>query len=149
VKIDVSDVPIPKPAPRDGKAAEDATADEYRRLVAREAEALKMPAKVAEAFVEVESGYDAARKGDDGRIGLTQINLRIARQYGFKGSEKDLADPETNVRWGLKYLAGAYRKAGGDVCRTTAKFVSGHTVDKPTAAHKAYCAKVKQAMASL
>ena len=60
-----------------------------------------------------------------------------------------LADPATNLKWGLKYLAGAHRKAGGDLCRTTMKFQAGHAVDKQTAVHTAYCGKVKSVMASL
>ncbi|MEJ1161551.1 transglycosylase SLT domain-containing protein [Prosthecomicrobium sp. N25] len=153
--LDVAALPVPKPAPREDKQVAVAgdvfakSVDEYRQMVAREAEAQKIPPKLAAAIVEVESGYDPKRKGDDGKVGLTQINVRIARQFGYKGSEKDLADPETNLRWGLKYLAGAHRKAGGDVCRTAMKFQSGHPAEKPTAANRAYCDKVKQAMASL
>ncbi|MCW1840245.1 transglycosylase SLT domain-containing protein [Prosthecomicrobium hirschii] len=138
--------PTPKPTraatgePDDGRV---------RSLIEREAEALKVPPKLALAVFVTESGLDAGKRGPDGRIGVTQVSYRIAKALGYQGSEKALSDPETNIRWGMKYLAGAYKRADGDICRTTMKFQGGHYVEKQTQLHLAYCGRVKQAMASL
>lgn len=137
---------MPKPSPRAVGAG--GKTDTFRALIEKEAEAQKVPPKLAVAVFELESDLDPAKKGPDGRIGLTQVNFRIAKALGYKGTEKGLADPETNVKWGMKYLAGAYRRAGGDTCRTTMKFQGGHYVEKELALHRTYCDKVKQQMAS-
>ncbi|MBT9290142.1 transglycosylase SLT domain-containing protein [Prosthecodimorpha staleyi] len=138
------------PTPKPSRAATGEPDDgRVRSLIQREAEALKVPPKLALAVFETESGLDAGKRGPDGRVGVTQVSYRIATALGYKGSAKALAEPETNIRWGMKYLAGAYRRADGDICRTTMKFQGGHYVEKQTQLHLAYCGRVKQAMASL
>ncbi|KUF12684.1 transglycosylase SLT domain-containing protein [Pseudoponticoccus marisrubri] len=46
--------------------------------------------------------------------GLFQILPQTARTMGFRGAPNDLLDAETNLKYALKYLKGAYLVAGGD-----------------------------------
>lgn len=154
-RIEPIAAPIPKPAPRDARPASVSgsipakSAATYRAMIEREAKALDVPAKLALAVVQVESGFDAGKKGEDGKVGLFQITPRIARALGYKGSDRDLADPDVNVRWGVKYLAGARKRAGGDLCRTAMKYLGGHYTETQTAVHTAYCGRVREAMARI
>jgi soluble lytic murein transglycosylase-like protein len=111
-------------------------------LIARYASEHGVPYELADAVVRIESRYNAgARNGPN--MGLTQINFRTAQSLGFKGDVAGLLDAETNLRYGLKYLATAYRLAGGDTCGTILRYQFGHRTQTMTAASRAYCAKVK------
>ncbi len=46
--------------------------------------------------------------------GLLQILPQTARTMGFRGANADLLDADTNLKYGLKYLRGAYIVADGD-----------------------------------
>jgi soluble lytic murein transglycosylase-like protein len=76
-------------------------------LVRREAAANQLSPEFAEALVAVLSGFDPAAQGPFNKIGLMQIPMATARMLGFKGSEADLRDPETNVRLGMAHLRRA------------------------------------------
>lgn len=111
-------------------------------LIARYASENGLPYELADAVVRLESRYNAgARNGPN--MGLTQINVRTAQSLGYKGNAAGLLDAETNLRYGLKYLASAYKLAGGDTCGTILRYQFGHRTQTMTAASRAYCAKVK------
>ena len=80
-------------------------------------------------------------------MGLTQINVRTAQSLGYAGAAAGLLDAETNLRYGLKYLAQAYKLAGGDTCGTILRYQFGHRTQTMTSASRAYCAKVKTILA--
>ena len=61
-----------------------------------------------------ESKYQPDLVGRGGTIGLMQIKLATARGLGYTGDAEGLRDPDTNLTYGVKYLAGAYRAANGD-----------------------------------
>ncbi|ODN68979.1 hypothetical protein A6302_03703 [Methylobrevis pamukkalensis] len=44
-----------------------------------------------------------------------------------------LYEPETNLHWGMTYLAGAYRLAGGDTCGAVLRYNAGHYAKRMTA----------------
>ena len=46
--------------------------------------------------------------------GLLQILPATARSMGFQGSPKDLLDADTNLKYAVKYLRGAWLLADGD-----------------------------------
>lgn len=119
-------------------------ADSIRALIARHAAANGVPAPLADAVVKHESRYNPkARNG--GNIGLTQISLPTARSLGYDGSAAGLVDANTNLTYGVRYLAQAWRLAGGDTCRTILKYQAGHRAETMTAAARTYCASVAQA----
>ena len=73
-----------------------------------------------------ESRYRANAMGRGGASGLMQIKLSTARAMGYTGSAAGLLDPETNLTYGVKYLAGAYRTAGGNHGRAVGYYASGY-----------------------
>ncbi len=121
--------------------------DTIRALIARHAREQGVPVSLADAVIRVESRYNpGARNGS--YIGLSQISHRTARGIGYGGSVAGLFDPETNLRFGLKYLAQAYRLAGGDTCGTVMRYQSGHGANRMSAANRVYCGKVRTIVAS-
>ncbi|TMK07477.1 MAG: lytic transglycosylase domain-containing protein, partial [Alphaproteobacteria bacterium] len=73
-----------------------------------------------------ESRYHPALVGRGGTIGLMQIKLATARGLGYTGDAAGLRDPNTNLTYALKYLAGAYRAANGDHKRAMAYYAGGY-----------------------
>ncbi len=73
-----------------------------------------------------ESRYQPNLVGRCGCIGLMQIKLATARSLGYTGDAQGLRDPNTNLTYGVKYLAGAYRAANGDHNRTMHYYASGY-----------------------
>jgi soluble lytic murein transglycosylase-like protein len=111
-------------------------------LITRYASDNGLPYELADAIVRLESRYNAgARNGPN--MGLTQINFRTAQSLGYQGPAAGLLDAETNLRYGLKYLAKAYKLAGGDICGTILRYQFGHRTQTMTGASRAYCARVK------
>ena len=77
-----------------------------------------------------ESRYRANAMGRGGASGLMQIKLATARAMGYSGSAAGLLDPETNLTYGVKYLAGAYRTAGGNHGRAVATMRAATTMQR-------------------
>ena len=119
-----------------------------RSLVARHAARNGVPAALADAVVTVESRYNPrARNGAN--IGLMQISLPTARSLGYAGPAAGLTDADTNLTYGVRYLAQAYRLADGDTCRTILKFQGGHRAATMTTAARSYCTQVQAHAARL
>jgi hypothetical protein len=55
-----------------------------------------------------------------------QLKVATARGVGFGGDAEALRDPETNLAWGIKYLAGAWRAARGDHELAMRYYASGY-----------------------
>jgi soluble lytic murein transglycosylase-like protein len=72
-----------------------------------------------------------------------QIRHQTARGLGYTGGAGGLLDADTNARFAMKYLAQAYRLAGGDTCKTVMKYQSGHMTERMSGANRTYCAKVR------
>jgi soluble lytic murein transglycosylase-like protein len=122
--------------------------DDLTALVDREATELGIPIALARAVVRVESQWNPKETGSVGEVGLMQIKHSTAQLLGFAGSRAELYDPKTNVRWGMKYLAGAYKLANGDVCQTALKYQGGHNAKRMTGIASRYCSKLHAYMAS-
>jgi soluble lytic murein transglycosylase-like protein len=118
----------------------------YDSLIARHAAENGVPLPLAYAVVEMESGYNAAATGR-GTIGLMQIKPATARGIGYRGSSAGLYDADTNLRWGMRYLGGAYKLGGGDTCSTALRYQGGHRATRMTDASRRYCDKLKATMA--
>jgi soluble lytic murein transglycosylase-like protein len=98
----------------------------YNELVARHAKANAVPEALVHRVILRESRYQPELVGRGGTIGLMQIKLATARSLGYTGSAEGLRDPDTNLAYAVKYLAGAYRAANGDHARTIAYYSSGY-----------------------
>jgi soluble lytic murein transglycosylase-like protein len=87
---------------------------EYDALVATHAKANALPEALVHRVIVRESRYQPHLVGRGGTIGLMQIKLATARSLGYTGDAAGLRDPNTNLTYAVKYLAGAYRVANGD-----------------------------------
>jgi soluble lytic murein transglycosylase-like protein len=96
--------------------------------------------------VRIESRYNAGTRNGP-HLGLMQINARTAQSLGYQGTASGLLDPETNLRYGVRYLAEAYRLADGDTCGTILRYQGGHRAQAMTAQAQGYCARVKTLVA--
>src|SRR5947207_478626 len=99
---------------------------QYDVLVATHARANNLPEALVHRVIVRESKYQPALVGRGGTIGLMQIKLATARGLGYTGSAEGLRDPETNLTYGIKYLAGAYRAANSDHNRAMHYYASGY-----------------------
>jgi hypothetical protein len=133
----VTQGPAPAPTGREG----------VRALIALHAKEHGVPVALADAVVRVESTYNP-RASNGPNLGLTQISLPTARSMGYSGPASGLYDPDTNLRYGIKYLAHAYRLSKGNTCQTVLKYQAGHGAVTMTAAARAYCSKVVTYLAS-
>jgi soluble lytic murein transglycosylase-like protein len=121
---------------------------EYRQLVERESLAFGLPPALVDAVMAVESRYNPAVVGMDGEVGLMQVMLPTARMMGFSGTTSELATPEVNVHYGVQYLAGAWRRAGGDLCTATMKYRAGHGETRFSYLSVEYCTRVRAHLAA-
>ncbi len=115
----------------------------YRFWIEREARDLALAPDIAEAVLAVESGYRPDAIGSAGEIGLMQILPSTARMLGFAGTLADLAVPETNIHYGVTYLAQAWRLAGGDLCTAVMKYRAGHGESRFSQLSVNYCLAVR------
>jgi soluble lytic murein transglycosylase-like protein len=98
----------------------------YDALVAAHARANAVPEVLVHRVILRESRYQPDLVGRGGTIGLMQIKLATARGLGYTGDAEGLRDPDTNLAYGVKYLAGAYRTANGDHDRAIHYYAAGY-----------------------
>ena len=76
-------------------------------LIAKYASVYQLPESLVRRVVAHESGFNpGARNG--AYLGLMQISHSTARTMGYRGPASGLLDAETNLKYGVKYLRGAY-----------------------------------------
>ena len=75
-----------------------------------------------------ESNYNpAARNGP--YYGLMQILPQTAGTMGYRGSASGLLDADTNLKYGVKYLRGAWMVSGGNAKRADWLYQTGYYYD--------------------
>ncbi len=85
---------------------------ELRVLINRYAALYEVPPTLVHRVVIRESTYrPAARNGP--YYGLMQILPQTARTMGHRGAARDLLDAETNLKYAVKYLRGAWLLSDG------------------------------------
>lgn len=119
-----------------------------RQLVARDAAENGVPYGLANAIVTIESRYNP-RVSNAGALGLMQIKAQTARGLGFRGTAAGLFDPDVNLRYGMRYLALAYRQSRGNLCATVMRYQSGIGATRMSAANRAYCSRASSLMARI
>jgi soluble lytic murein transglycosylase-like protein len=95
-------------------------------LIAAHAKANQVPEALVHRVVKSESRYNPRAVGRGGVFGLMQLKHGTARALGYAGTPKGLLDPDTNLTYGVRYLAGAYRTARGDQNRAVSYFRRGY-----------------------
>ena len=114
----------------------------YAVLINKYAAQYDVPVALAQAVVRIESNFNPKARGSAGEIGLMQIKPATARMMGYSGTRKGLFDPETNIKYGMKYLAAAHQLGGGQTCNTILKYNAGHAATRMNPVSKTYCGKV-------
>ena len=121
----------------------------YIELLRQRAAEEGVPADIAEAVTQVESGFHSEVIGPAGEIGLMQIRPGTAAMLGFRGTPDQLAWPEVNVRYGVAYLAQAWRLAQGEICRALMKYRAGHGEERMTLRSEEYCLRAKSYLSQI
>jgi soluble lytic murein transglycosylase-like protein len=113
--------------PRAPRIAADASPGQgaYAEMVARHAAANGLPASLVHRVIMRESRYNP-RAVSKGNYGMMQIRLGTARTMGYTGTASGLLDPEVNMTYAVKYLAGAYQAAGGSEGGGVANYARGY-----------------------
>jgi len=155
-------LPVPRPAaimsprPESEPAADTPRATQrsaagrpFWALLEREARKRGLPPDIADAVAAIESGYDSSAVGGVGEIGLMQVRPSTAAMLGFDGDANELAKPEVNIRYGVTYLAQAWRLANGDLCRALMKYRAGHGEEVMTPLSVQYCGRARAHLASV
>ncbi|MCJ2130250.1 transglycosylase SLT domain-containing protein [Methylobacterium sp. E-045] len=101
---------LPGPVLGQGTAAR----DNIDALIEEQAKANGVPASFVHQVVKRESNYNPNARGGSA-LGLMQIKHATARGLGYRGDAAGLYDPKINLRYGIAYLAGAYRTARGNI----------------------------------
>ena len=121
--------------------------DRYRDIVERYASLNGVSVELAHAVITVESNYRVYSLGKAGEVGLMQIKPATAKMMGYDGSTTGLFDPETNIKYGMKYLGKAQKLGNGTTCGTILKYNAGHAAKRMNPTSRDYCNKVKRHLA--
>ncbi len=115
----------------------------YLKLAGCLAKKQGLPEEVAHAVMEIESNFQPSVIGGDGEVGLMQILPSTAKLLGFSGTNDDLAKPETNLRYGVRYLSQAWKLAKQDLCTTVMKYRAGHGETRFSYLSVNYCVRAR------
>ena len=97
-------------------------------LIAAYAAEYCLPEELLHRVIERESNYNVAIY-HRGHWGLMQIKYATAKSMGYRGPAEGLLNPEINLKYGGKYLAGAYLVAGGNADRALRLYARGYYYD--------------------
>ena len=97
-------------------------------LISKYSAHYNVPESLVRRVIQRESGYNpGARNGP--YLGLMQIRHDTARSMGYQGSASGLLDAETNLKYAVKYLAGAYVVGGRDPDQAVRNYSRGYYYD--------------------
>jgi soluble lytic murein transglycosylase-like protein len=114
----------------------------YNHFVVAAANENNISPNFVHQIIRVESRHRPNVTGKAGEIGLMQIKLQTARGMGYTGTRLGLYDPETNIRYGVRYLGEAKRRASGDRCKAAMYYNQGIYATRFSAGAKKYCNRV-------
>ena len=98
---------------------------ELRRLINKYADHYDVPRDLVQRVIVRESTHrPSARNGPN--LGLMQIQLPTARGMGYRGDAAGLFDAETNLKYAVKYLRGAYIVADGNYDKSVQWYARGY-----------------------
>lgn len=106
-------------------AARAGVSDEVKAAIAEYSAMYDLPESLVHRIVKRESKYNP-KAYHRGHWGLMQIRYDTARTMGYRGKPKGLLDVDANLKYGVKYLAGAYLVAGGNADRAARFYRSGY-----------------------
>ena len=98
---------------------------QLRALINKYSDHYEVPRSLTHRVIQRESRYHpGARNGP--YYGLMQILPQTARGMGFRGDASDLLDAETNLKYGVKYLRGAWLVSDGSQDRAVTWYARGY-----------------------
>ena len=98
---------------------------ELRRLIVAAARENEVPLELVQRVIVRESTHrPGARNGP--YYGLMQILPATARTMGYRGSPEGLLDAETNLRYAVRYLRGAWLLSDGSHDRAVMWYARGY-----------------------
>lgn len=102
------------------------------KLVSHYAAYYKVPITLVHRVIKRESNYDP-KAYHAGNYGLMQIRYRTAKGMGYDGKPRGLLNADTNLRYAVRYLKGAWVVSGGNEKRADRLYQTGYYY---TAKHK-------------
>lgn len=103
----------PKNVPMYDENQQKASNPNIQMLISKYAKLYQVPEKLVHRVVKRESGYNP-NAYSKGNFGLMQIRYNTARSLGYSGPPHGLLDVETNLKYAVKYLRGAWLVAGNE-----------------------------------
>ncbi len=97
----------------------------HEALIAKHAAAYGIPESLVRRVIQIESRGNP-RAVSKGNYGLMQIRLGTARAMGYRGDAQGLLDADVNMTYAVRYLAGAYRAAGGSEAGAIRNYQRGY-----------------------
>ncbi|QCI97409.1 lytic transglycosylase domain-containing protein [Agrobacterium larrymoorei] len=97
-------------------------------LISKYATMYHVPEDLVHRVVMRESRYNPAAY-NGGHFGLMQIKHATARSMGFNGPANGLFDAETNLKYAVKYLSGAWKVAENDRDGAVRLYARGYYYD--------------------
>ncbi len=94
-------------------------------LISMHAAANGIPESLVRRIIKRESG-GRPHVISKGNYGIMQIKPATARGMGYHGTPAGLLDANTNMTYAVKYLANAYKVAGGNESRAVALYAGGY-----------------------
>jgi hypothetical protein len=94
-------------------------------LVSRYAAYYKVPVSLVHRVIRRESNYNP-KAYHAGNYGLMQIRYRTAKGMGYEGKPRGLLNADTNLRYAVRYLKGAWVVSGGNEKRADRLYQTGY-----------------------
>ncbi|AZO44736.1 lytic transglycosylase domain-containing protein [Mesorhizobium sp. M7D.F.Ca.US.005.01.1.1] len=101
---------------------------DVERLIEKYAALYQVPVDLVRHVVNRESTFNP-KAYNNGHWGLMQIKHATARGMGYDGPAKGLFDAETNLKYAVKYLRGAWLVAGGNAKKADWLYQTGYYFD--------------------
>jgi soluble lytic murein transglycosylase-like protein len=108
--------------------ASDAPSD-LKKLIHRYAGLYGVPESLVHRVVHRESKYDPKAYHKNGYWGLMQIKYSTAKSMGYEGPPEGLLDAETNLKYAIKYLRGAWLVADNQNDNAIRLYARGYYYD--------------------
>jgi hypothetical protein len=118
----------PAPDTRFGPDTVAARSPELDTLIARYAQHYEVPVDLVRRVVKRESTFDPGQRNGP-YWGLMQIRHDTAQGMGYRGPASGLLDAETNLKYAVRYLRGAYLVADGNFDQAVGFYARGYYFD--------------------
>lgn len=102
---------------------------ELAKLIRRYAGIYGVPESLIHRVVHRESRYDPKAYHKNGYWGLMQISYPTAKSMGYQGPPQGLLDAETNLKYAVKYLRGAWLVADNSNDNAIRLYARGYYYD--------------------